>query len=177
MRSDSFWSAFWSAAIHRRFSPNGPSCGRSSPRRRKAAMNRRTPKMATLHARSRALSAAGGSRPVLQHGSAVAIFNSLLLAHMAVTPVHGCPACLPHGRRSVNGPDPPIVSSPLEPGVNAGSNTACGGKGRERPSRFSTANRCRRGILPRCSEDSAFSLAGMKRQAAASTVSTSWRTP
>ena len=37
-------SAFWSAAIHRRFPWNGPNCHATPPHRRKAAMNRRTPK-------------------------------------------------------------------------------------------------------------------------------------
>ena len=37
------------------------------------------------------------------------------------------------GRRPVNEPDNAIGSSPLQPDVNVGPSTACGGKGRKRP--------------------------------------------
>ena len=96
-----------------------------------------------------ALSAAGGIRPGVYAGCAErrhtisfetpmsAPFTGLLPAQSSTRSPIGLK---PHAaRRPVNGP--PLtknnimnIVAPLQPGVNAGPNTACGGKGRKRPS-------------------------------------------
>ena len=42
----------------------------------------------------------------------------------------------------MNGPDNPIVALPLQPDVNVGPTTACGGKGRKRPSHCLPVHLC-----------------------------------
>ena len=81
---------------------------------------------ATPDARSRALSAAGGNRPVLQHGFGAADYVRRCHAHSR----SGLPS-----RTTARPTRPARQAGPTTPppDVNVGPNTACGEKGRERP--------------------------------------------
>ena len=87
-------------------------------------------------ARSRAFPPKAVIGPCFSTGSRYAI------VFVSVTPVHGRPAWRHGNRKPVNGLDNPTTSSSLEPDVNVGPNTACGGKGRKRPSQSRSVNLC-----------------------------------
>ncbi len=94
-----------------------------------------TVKVRRNHARLRAFPPQAVLGPCFSTGLRSPVFQTVMFSSRAsVTPVDGRPVWRRGGRRPASGPDNPIVSLPRRPGVNAGPNTAFGGKGRKRPS-------------------------------------------